>query len=98
MLQSLQNVFDIEDKSLKIISEKGGFRLKDTAVALGKFDGIHRGHKLLIDEILSHTGEGVSSVVFTFDMRENKIFDISKGRKKRSFKLYGGGLSHRISL
>lgn len=80
MLQSLQNVFDIEDKSLKIISEKGGFRLKDTAVALGKFDGIHRGHKLLIDEILSHTGEGVSSVVFTFDMRENKIFDISSLR------------------
>ena len=24
---------------MKIISEKGGFRLKDTAVALGKFDG-----------------------------------------------------------
>ena len=65
---------------MKIISEKGGFRLKDTAVALGKFDGIHRGHKLLIDEILSHTGEGVSSVVFTFDMRENKIFDISSLR------------------
>lgn len=34
----------------------------------------------MIDEILSHTGEGVSSVVFTFDMRENKIFDISSLR------------------
>lgn len=27
------------------------FHFKDTAVALGKFEGIHRGHQLLMDEV-----------------------------------------------
>ncbi len=27
------------------------FRLENTAVALGKFEGLHRGHQLLFDEI-----------------------------------------------
>ena len=27
------------------------FHFKNTAVALGKFEGIHRGHKLLMDEV-----------------------------------------------
>ena len=44
------------------------FHLKDTAIALGKFDGIHKGHQLLIDEIVRRAaGTGMSSVVFTFD-------------------------------
>lgn len=27
------------------------FHLENTAVALGKFEGLHRGHQLLFDEI-----------------------------------------------
>ena len=27
------------------------FHFKNTAVALGKFEGIHRGHQLLMDEV-----------------------------------------------
>ena len=27
------------------------FHFKDTAVALGKFEGIHRGHQLLMDAV-----------------------------------------------
>ena len=27
------------------------FNFNDTAVALGKFEGIHRGHQLLMDEV-----------------------------------------------
>lgn len=43
------------------------FQLEHTAVALGKFEGIHRGHQLLLDEIIKQKKNGLQSVVFTFD-------------------------------
>ncbi len=43
------------------------YHLKNTAVALGKFEGIHIGHQLLIDKIVEKSAEGMTSVVFTFD-------------------------------
>lgn len=44
------------------------FKLENTAVALGKFEGLHRGHQLLFEEIKRQKKNGLSSVVFTFDM------------------------------
>lgn len=44
------------------------FHLENTAVALGKFEGLHRGHQLLFDEIKKQKKAGLKSVVFTFDM------------------------------
>lgn len=43
------------------------YQLKNTAVALGKFEGIHLGHQLLIDKVLAQKEKGYRSVVFTFD-------------------------------
>lgn len=43
------------------------FHFKNTAVALGKFEGIHRGHQLLMDEVKKQELHGLQSVVFTFD-------------------------------
>ncbi|MCR5800168.1 MAG: bifunctional riboflavin kinase/FAD synthetase [Lachnospiraceae bacterium] len=37
------------------------------AVAIGKFDGIHRGHRRLIDDIIDRKDKGLKSAVFTFD-------------------------------
>ncbi|MDO5147018.1 MAG: bifunctional riboflavin kinase/FAD synthetase [Eubacteriales bacterium] len=44
------------------------FQLENTAVALGKFEGLHRGHQLLFDKIKEQKKNGLKSVVFTFDM------------------------------
>ena len=44
------------------------FQLHDSAVALGKFEGIHRGHQLLLNELKKEKAHGLQSVVFTFDM------------------------------
>ncbi len=44
------------------------FHLKNAAVALGKFEGLHRGHQLLFDAIKEQEHKGQKSVVFTFDM------------------------------
>lgn len=43
------------------------FHFENTAVALGKFEGIHCGHQLLMDEVKKQKKQGRKSVVFTFD-------------------------------
>ncbi len=41
-----------------------------TAITLGKFDGLHLGHELLIERVISHQKQdGVDGVVFAFDMK-----------------------------
>lgn len=40
------------------------------AITLGKFDGLHQGHELLIERVIWHQRhDGVDSVVFAFDMK-----------------------------
>lgn len=41
-------------------------KLKNSAVTLGKFDGIHRGHKKLIDKILERKRNGEKAVLVAF--------------------------------
>lgn len=53
---------------MQIISGKSDFKLhRASAVAIGKFDGIHSGHRLLIKDLLDKAKEsGLDSVIFTF--------------------------------
>lgn len=53
---------------------------QETAVALGKFDGIHIGHRRLLEEILSRKGR-LASCVFTFDPPPAVLFGCSDGRE-----------------
>lgn len=49
------------------------FKMKETAVTLGKFDGVHIGHKRLISEILNgKETEGLRTVLFSFDTSKIK--------------------------
>ena len=43
------------------------FQFHNTVVALGKFDGIHRGHQLIFDQLLKYKKEGYLATVFSFD-------------------------------
>lgn len=53
---------------MRIISGSTDFVLEGkSAVAIGKFDGIHRGHLALMNHILEQKNEGMQAVVFTFD-------------------------------
>ena len=58
---------------MKYITDKD-FKLKNTAVSLGKFDGIHQGHSLLINEVLEKKRKGYESVVFTFSLHPMSLF------------------------
>ncbi len=60
---------------MQIISDTTEFHIDGkTAVAIGKFDGIHVGHKKLIDLILAQKSDGLKSVVFTFDPPPEEFF------------------------
>lgn len=53
---------------MKIIRNQENFIIdKPTAVAIGKFDGIHVGHRKLLSEIIEKKKQGLTACVFTFD-------------------------------
>ena len=49
------------------------FHLDNTAVALGKFEVIHRGHQLLLDEIIKQKKNGLQSVWIAFLFKPIRI-------------------------
>lgn len=53
---------------MEIITGTEDFYLEwPTAVAIGKFDGVHVGHRRLLEEILERRHRGLKACVFTFD-------------------------------
>lgn len=53
----------------------------DTAVAIGKFDGLHRGHRRLLQEILDKKSTGLKACVFTFDPSPAVFFGLADGKE-----------------
>lgn len=43
-----------------------------TVLSLGKFDGLHRGHELLMDYVFKKKKEGLKAAIFTFDIPPRK--------------------------
>lgn len=56
------------------------FIWKNTCVALGKFDGLHRGHQLLLSELAKLQKQGMTSVMFTFDYHPGNLFSDNEVR------------------
>lgn len=64
---------------MEFIRKTLDFQLEEpTAVTLGKFDGLHRGHDLLMQTVLKYSKEyNLASVAFTFDIPpRNKVEEI----------------------
>ena len=67
---------------LEIIAGTTDFYLeKETAAAIGKFDGIHIGHRRLLEEILTRKKDGLAACVFTFDPAPAVLFGTSDGKE-----------------
>lgn len=49
-----------------------------TALTIGKFDGLHRGHEELITHLLEKEHEGLKSVIFSFDIPPRKLTEGSE--------------------
>lgn len=52
----------------------------ESAVSLGKFDGLHRGHRKLIRHVLDQKKQGLSSVIFTFEKNPTRILSGLSGQ------------------
>ena len=82
---------------MDIIADTLDFQLyRDTAVAMGKFDGLHTGHRKLLDLVLGQRDRGLVPCVFTFDPSPAVFFGLSDGRelmtreeKRRAFREMG---------
>ncbi|MBR2258368.1 MAG: riboflavin biosynthesis protein RibF [Blautia sp.] len=56
------------------IRVEGGYpHLNDTAVTLGKFDGIHRGHLRLAKNVIARKEEGKKAVLFAIEVTDHMI-------------------------
>lgn len=59
---------------MKYITGIGSYHgTKKTAVTMGKFDGLHRGHQKLVDKIRSYASDECDSVLCAFDMHRDAI-------------------------
>lgn len=82
---------------MKIIQGSLDFELNnDTAVAIGKFDGLHLGHRKLLDAVIEKKKQGLSACVLTFDPSPAVFFCLSDGyelntreEKRRLFETLG---------
>lgn len=55
---------------------------KATAVTLGKFDGLHRGHQKLVEQIGRYRSDKVAGIICAFDMGRDSLLT-SAQRKRR---------------
>ncbi len=59
---------------MEYIAGNTNFKLKNSAVTLGKFDGLHLGHQQLIDLIISYKEQGLKAVMFSFLLHPGNLF------------------------
>ena len=52
-----------------------------TAISLGKFDGLHMGHQLLVNRILKKKEEGLKALIFTFDFGNRPMLLLPEERR-----------------
>ncbi len=52
-----------------------------TAISLGKFDGLHMGHQLLVNRILKKKEEGLKALIFTFDFGDRPMLLLPEERR-----------------
>lgn len=75
-----------------------------TAVAIGKFDGVHLGHRALIDELMKAKREqGLATVIFTFSPSPAEFFGFSDGKQimtpdEKRYVLEGLGIDYLIEF
>lgn len=63
---------------MRHINETTDFKLQNSVVTLGKFDGLHIGHQMLLNHVLELKQKGYNSVMFTFSLHPYNLFSESE--------------------
>lgn len=76
---------------MQIIENTTEFHISEpTVIAIGKFDGIHRGHQKIFEKLFEAKKQGLKTAVFTFDPSPESFFskkqqpELTTGAEKRS--------------
>ena len=65
---------------MRIVTDLDQFHTRSrTAVAIGKFDGVHLGHRHLLREVLQRKEQGLRACVLTFDPLPEVFFGVAGG-------------------
>ncbi len=85
---------------MQIISSTTQFHIEEpTAVAVGKFDGLHLGHRALLEKITAAGEHGLKAAVFTFDPSPGVFFQAQRsGEISRENEIIQGGVKDRKDL
>ncbi len=59
------------------------FKFSNSCVTIGKFDGLHLGHQVLLDELKEYESRGLTSIMLTIDFVEKDFPD-----RKNSNQIY----------
>lgn len=60
---------------MEIIKDINQIQWNRTSVTLGKFDGVHLGHRMLLNRVLAAKQEGCTPTVFTFDRFPSQVLN-----------------------
>lgn len=87
---------------MEYIAGNTDFEYKNSAVTLGKFDGLHLGHQQLIDLVISYKQQGLTAVMFSFLMHpgnlfSNKEFELIYTEEEKVAKVSHSGIDVLIS-
>jgi riboflavin kinase/FMN adenylyltransferase len=87
---------------MEYIAGNTNFKFKNSAVTLGKFDGLHLGHRQLIDLVISYKEKGLTAVMFSFllhpcNLLSDKEFELIYTEEEKLAKLKRSGIDVLIS-
>lgn len=68
---------------MRIIEGTIEFQVQEkTAISIGKFDGLHQGHQLLVERIVKKKQEGLKALIFTFDFGDRPVLLLPEERRE----------------
>lgn len=87
---------------MEYIAGNTHFKYENTAVTLGKFDGLHLGHQQLINLAISYKEQGLTAVMFSFllhpgNLFSDKEFELIYTEEEKLAKLSRSGIDVLIS-
>lgn len=68
-----RQIRDNGEENMEIITDITKTYLKNTAITIGKFDGLHKGHQRLFSLIKERKKKGMKTVVFTFNRSPKEV-------------------------
>ncbi|HWT26776.1 MAG TPA: bifunctional riboflavin kinase/FAD synthetase [Mobilitalea sp.] len=87
---------------MEYIAGNTDFKFHNSAVTLGKFDGIHLGHQHLINQVISYKAQGLTAIMFSFlyhprNLFSDKEFEVIYTEEEKLAKLQKTGMDVLIS-